>query len=84
MDSHCLKSVGVGPVTRLGSWKRLDMSWSRGRGESVSACVYNLSRSAYCLLPTACCLLLLPAAIITTARLLLGYYYYDQEVKLYV
>jgi hypothetical protein len=24
MDSHCLKSVGVGPVTRLGSWKRLD------------------------------------------------------------
>ena len=33
MDSHCLKSVGVGPVTRLGSWKRLDMSWSRGRGE---------------------------------------------------
>ena len=64
MDSHCLKSVGVGPVTRLGSWKRLDMSWSRGRGErgllgrgvSVSACAYTLSRSAYCLLPTAYCL----------------------------
>ena len=42
------------------------MSWSRGRGErgllgrgvSVSACAYTLSRSAYCLLPTACAVLL--------------------------
>ena len=47
---------------------RLDMSWSRGRGErgllgrgvSVSACAYTASCSAtaYCLLPTACAVLL--------------------------
>ena len=51
------------------------MSWSRGRGErgllgrgvSVSACAYALSRSAYCLLPTAYCLLPTACAVLLSA-----------------
>ena len=38
-----------------------------GRGVSVSACAYTLSRSAYCLLPTAYCLLPTACAVLLSA-----------------